>query len=586
MTFQFVRWTRRLAVAAVLATLHALNGDALTASSNQVYQYDDTRELVSLVNDAAALVRSKGEAAFSDFRISGSRWRLGESYVFVVDPAGNMLVHPDAAMEGRNQLGLKDPAGKPIIRGLIGAATSVPGKTDGWYHYQWPVPGGLLPRWKSSYVRLVEAPSGKDYVVGSGVYNDRMERAFVVDAVTDAVAQIEKAGEAAYPLFRDPTGPFIAKDAYIFIFRPDGVEQVNPAFPNLEGRNLLGLKDTQGKPFIREMLEVAQTSGAGWVDYMWPKPGESVSTQKSAYVSRARIGSEWIVVGCGVYLADAPRATTVARKMTAPELMALVREGAAVLTDRGEEAYPDFRQKGSKWFRDDTYFFVWTLDGTRAFHAADPASEGQNVTGLKDIVGRPFGRMILEAAASPSGEGWIHYMYPEPGNIFPTWKSTFVKRVTFTSGQQVAVGCGIYNMQMDKAFVEDVVNRAATLVAARGKDAFGELRDRTGPFVFMDTYVFVDTPEGVELVNPAQPSLEGTSLMGLTDVKGKAVADEYIGAAMKDGSAWVEYYWYKPGQNTPARKQAYVRKVVSGPNTYIVGSGFYVDEQPSISDRR
>ena len=63
----------------------------------------------------------------------------------------------------------------------------------------------------------------------------------------------------------------------------------------------------------------------------------------------------------------------------------------------------------------------------------------------------------------------------------------------------------------------------------------------------------------------------------LDAVKGKAVARECIGAAMKEGSAWVEYYWYKPGSNTPARKQAYVRKVQSGQDTYIVGSGLYME---------
>jgi predicted CoA-substrate-specific enzyme activase len=46
-------------------------------------------------------------------------------------------------------------------------------------------------------------------------------------------------------------------------------------------------------------------------------------------------------------------------------------------------------------------------------------------------------------------------------------------------------------------------------------------------------------------------------------------------AAMKDGSAWLDLYWFKPGQNTPARKETFVRKVQSGGETYIVGSGFY-----------
>lgn len=575
---------RAMAIAAALFAAAVRAGAAQSASSDQVFQYDDTRALVALVNDASALLQKDGEAAFAELRSPGSRWCQDDSYVFVLDRDGNMLVHPDSTMEGKNQLGLKDVGGKPIIHGLIDAAT-VPGKAGGWYHYQWPVPGGLLPRWKSSYVRLVTVPSGKSYIVGSGVYNDRMERPFVVDAVDTAAAEIERRGDGAFPLLRDATGPFIAKDAYVFVMDADGVELVNPAFPNLEGRHLADLRDTEGKPLIREMLRVADTSGTGWVDYMWPKPGDSVSTQKSTYVRKVTVGSKAFVVGCGVYLADAPKATA-ASKMSAPELMQLVREGAAEMAERGDAAYEEFRQPGSKWFRDDTYFFAWTLDGVRSFHAADPAIEGQDAAGAADIIGRPYGRMMLAAASTPTGEGWVHYMYPEPGGIFPVWKSAFVKRVTLPSGATRLIGCGIYNMQMDRAFIEDVVDRAATLVAAHGPDAFAQLRDKKGEYVFMDTYVFVNRPDGVEVVNGGQPSLEGTNLIDVTDVNGKKVAAEYIDTAMRHGSGWVEYYWYKPGQNTPAPKQTYVRKVQHGSETFIVGSGFYPEAEPTTTTDR
>lgn len=557
--------------------LHFTEHQAPVATLDQLYEHVETRELVALVNDATEVIHSKGEAAFNEFRAPGSRWRHEETYVFVLDPEGNMLVHPDPTVEGKNQLGLEDINGKSIIRGLLAAATAFPGKPEGWYHYQWPVPGGLLARWKSSYVRLVKAPSGKSYVVGSGMYNDRMERAFVLDAVTNAVEQLEQRGQAAFQLLRDPKGPFIAKDAYIFVIDLNGIELVNPAFPNLEGRNLLDMQDTQGKYPIREMIHLAETSSSGWIDYMWPKPGESVSTQKSAYVSKAKLGEKSVVVGCGVYLADAPKTARREGKLTAPELMALVREAAAALEKRGERVYPDFRKKESKWFRGETYFFVWSTEGTRVFHATDPSIEGEDVRGLKDVLGRPIGKMILDASASPSGEGWVHYMYPEPGGIFPAWKSTFVKRVTFPSGNQHIVGCGIYNMQMDEAFIEDVVNRAAALIAERGKDAFGQLRDKTGPFAFMDTYVFVIGTDGTELVNPAFPNLEGKNLLALRDLRGTAVVQDEIAAARRQGSAWVEYYWFKPGDNRPARKQTYVRQVRAGEETYIVGSGIYME---------
>jgi signal transduction histidine kinase len=554
------------------------NAQTAVAKLDQLYEHRDTRELVTLVNDAAELVHTNGEAAFSDFRVSGSRWRQGETYIFVLDRQGNMLVHPDPTLEGKNVLDLKDINGRPIIQGLLGAVTTSPSKPEGWYHYEWPVPGALLPRWKSSYVRLVTAPSGKRYIIGAGIYNDRMEKPFVVDAVTDAVAQIEKKGKAAFPLFHDPRGPFLVKDAYVFVIDSKGVDLVNPAFPNLEGRNILDVKDSQGTQPIREMLKVVESRESGWIDYMWPKPGESVSTQKSAYVSKAKLGNQWVIVGCGVYLAGAPESARAATKMTAPELMALVRQAATIFEAKGKTAFPEFRTKGSKWFRDDTYFFVLSMYGTRVFHAADPSLEGKNAADVKDVLGRPYGKMILAAAESPSGEGWVHYMYPEPGDIFPAWKSTFVKRVNFPSEKQYIVGSAIYNMQMDKAFIEDVVNRATTLIAEQGRDAFGQLRDKTGPFRFMDTYVFVEATDGTELVDPAQPSLEGKNIMDLKDVNGKAVARTCINAALKNGSAWVDYYWYKPGSNTPARKQTYVRKVQSGQDTYIVGSGLYVEE--------
>jgi hypothetical protein len=166
-------------------------------------------------------------------------------------------------------------------------------------------------------------------------------------------------------------------------------------------------------------------------------------------------------------------------------------------------------------------------------------------------------------------------MYPEPGSFFPVWKSSFVKRVSSPAGRSYIIGCGIYRMQMDRAFIQDVVDRAASLVAEKGVGAFGQLRDKNGPYRFMDTYVFVDDPAGVEIVNPAQPSLEGKNLIDLTDAKGKYVSREYIDLALKSGSGWVDYFWYRPGSNDIAQKHSYVRKVMHGGKTYIVGAGLY-----------
>lgn len=93
----------------------------------------------------------------------------------------------------------------------------------------------------------------------------------------------------------------------------------------------------------------------------------------------------------------------------------------------------------------------------------------------------------------------------------------------------------------------------------------------------METYIFVESTDGVELVNAAQPSLEGRNLMELRDLKGKALVRDEIELALQNGSGWLDVYWYKPGSNTPGRKRTFVRKVQSGSDTFIVGSGIYVD---------
>lgn len=79
-------------------------------------------------------------------------------------------------------------------------------------------------------------------------------------------------------------------------------------------------------------------------------------------------------------------------------------------------------------------------------------------------------------------------------------------------------------------------------------------------------------------MNPAQPSLEGKNLIDIIDFQGKRFVYDYIDAALKNGSAWTDYYWYRPGENTPAHKYTYVRKVQSGTETYVIGSGYYKND--------
>jgi signal transduction histidine kinase len=149
---------------------------------------------------------------------------------------------------------------------------------------------------------------------------------------------------------------------------------------------------------------------------------------------------------------------------------------------------------------------------------------------------------------------------------------------TSPSGQEYIVGSGIYNMEMERKFAVDLVNEAADLIEKKGEEAFPTLRDITSNFIFSNTYIFVDSEDGVELVNPAFPKNEGQNIMDIKDIRGKFPVREYISIAMTRGSGWSGYMWPKPKTTEPAKKLTYVKKVVKDKKVYIVGCGIYPNQ--------
>lgn len=81
---------------------------------------------------------------------------------------------------------------------------------------------------------------------------------------------------------------------------------MHPIKYKMNGTSVLGFKDSNGKLFFVDMNELVKKKGAGWVDYMWPKPGETKPSRKISYVKLAKNGADEFVVGCGIY--DVPDA--------------------------------------------------------------------------------------------------------------------------------------------------------------------------------------------------------------------------------------------------------------------------------------
>ncbi|MFZ2801241.1 MAG: cache domain-containing protein [Syntrophorhabdus sp.] len=283
--------------------LTVIAGFFLLGSSTIEPVHREGRQLINLVREAAKLIEQKGESCFSEFKKKGGKWLHGDTYVFVIDTKGFVFVNPSRPeLEGKEQISLKDLMGKPFIRSFINETTGYPFKNEGWTHYVWYKPGEEMAMWKTSYVKLVKAPSGKDFIVGSGLYDIRMEKAFVVDVVDEAADLIKKKGKQAFAQIRDPLGDFNYLTTYVFVIDSKGMDLVNPVFPGFEGQNVLDLKDTEGKYFIKDMIRALESTDTVWIEYMWPKPRHAVPTKKSTYVRKVLYGEEVFYVGSGVYL--------------------------------------------------------------------------------------------------------------------------------------------------------------------------------------------------------------------------------------------------------------------------------------------
>jgi methyl-accepting chemotaxis protein len=88
----------------------------------------------------------------------------------------------------------------------------------------------------------------------------------------------------------------------LFVYDLKSNVLLNAAFPAREGTNTTGQKDANGKLFHHEFIKMAQSpKGSGWVDYMFPKPGQTEPSQKWAYVRGFNLGGVPCLIASGFY---------------------------------------------------------------------------------------------------------------------------------------------------------------------------------------------------------------------------------------------------------------------------------------------
>ncbi len=138
-------------------------------------------------------------------------------------------------------------------------------------------------------------------LAGTGFSQDTATKEECMAKCEEAARMVKEKGlEAAIAAIMAQNSPFVWKDTYIFCIDTETKNTLaHPIKPKLVGKSLMHVKDTNGKLFFAEFVTTAKEKGAGWVEYMWPKPGEKEPSRKITYVYK--VPDENALMGSGIY---------------------------------------------------------------------------------------------------------------------------------------------------------------------------------------------------------------------------------------------------------------------------------------------
>ena len=108
-----------------------------------------------------------------------------------------------------------------------------------------------------------------------------------VATVKTGIAFIKANGkDKGYAEVSNKEGQFIDRDLYLVVYGLDGTVRAHGANGKMVGKNLIELKDVDGKPFVKERVELAQSKGTFWQDYKFTNPVSKKIEPKQMYCEK------------------------------------------------------------------------------------------------------------------------------------------------------------------------------------------------------------------------------------------------------------------------------------------------------------
>jgi signal transduction histidine kinase len=118
--------------------------------------------------------------------------------------------------------------------------------------------------------------------------------------VKKGVAALKAGGKDHDKLYTEITAKdakWADRDLYLVVYGMDGSVKAHGANAKLVGNNLMDMLDIDGKPYIKERIDLAKSKGSFWQDYKFTNPTTKKIEPKSMYCEKV----DDVVACAGIY---------------------------------------------------------------------------------------------------------------------------------------------------------------------------------------------------------------------------------------------------------------------------------------------
>ena len=285
-----------------------------------------------VVEEAVAFYQRMPKAiALAEFSSPRGRFAKGDQYVYVLDSTGVMIAHPvNESFVGQDFYYVTDVDGRSFIKEIVDTANA---EGSGWVEYKWLDYITKTERPKIVYFEkthgviicsgiyggnpasgILEHPTDEDAVLASPTnffpasdlaMDTQMEEHVVELVLDDAKRFVEKAiafyrvNDRAVALaeFSNPQGRFAKGKQYLFVLDSTGMMLAHGVNKKYVGKDFYRIMDSDGKSFIKEIVDIANAEGSGWVEYKWVDPLTKTELPKIVYFER----TNGVIICSGIY---------------------------------------------------------------------------------------------------------------------------------------------------------------------------------------------------------------------------------------------------------------------------------------------